>query len=118
MHTLELNCFGARPGEGNRALVVEHGDAGLDARRRLARARNTTCVFIDEGADGALQVDFFYPHARSPLCLHATLAVAAVLFARTPGADTIAVTTAMHGQRLELLRDGGDYFVRLAPQPV
>jgi PhzF family phenazine biosynthesis protein len=54
---------------------------------------------------------------RSPLCLHATLAVAAVLFGRGESAGTIAVQTAMKGQRLELSREGDDYFVRLSPQP-
>ncbi|WP_296948522.1 PhzF family phenazine biosynthesis protein [uncultured Massilia sp.] len=117
MHTQELICFGARPGQGNPALVVEGAPADPDARRRLAHARDTTCVFVDTGADGTRSVDYWYPHARSPLCLHATLAVAALLFARRPDAAAIAVETAMHGQRLALLRDGGDYFVRLAPQP-
>jgi PhzF family phenazine biosynthesis protein len=123
-----LICFGARPGAGNPALVVEGGPRDADARLALAREHGSTCVFID-GADAAdvPRIDYFYPHMRSPLCLHATLAVAAVLFAR-PGtsniASTIEVETAMQGQRLALLRegcegrDGGDYFVRLAPQPV
>lgn len=122
MHILEsihaLICFGARPGEGNPALVVEGGDPSPQARQRLARGRNTTCVFIDEDGDGTVRVDYWYPHMRSPLCLHATLAVAAVLFRRTPDAEVIAVETAMHGQRLALLRDGDDYFVRLAAQAV
>lgn len=118
--TNELICFGARPGEGNPALVVEGGDPSPDARQRLARERNTTCVFIDEDEDeddGTVRVDYWYPHMRSPLCLHATLAVAAVLFRRTPDAGVISVETAMQGQRLALLREGDDYFVRLAAQP-
>lgn len=110
-----LICFGAHPGDGNPALVIE--DDGMDqaARQAFAAARNTTCVFLS--ADG--EVDYFYPHMRSPLCLHATLAVAAVLFGRD-GVDaggTIAVRTAMKGQRLTLSREGDAYFVRLAPQP-
>nr|WP_314543331.1 PhzF family phenazine biosynthesis protein [uncultured Massilia sp.] len=116
----ELICFGARPGEGNPALVIEGGDPSPEARQRLARERNTTCVFIDEDRDkdgGTVRVDYWYPHMRSPLCLHATLAVAAVLFRRTPDASVIAVETAMQGQRLALLREGDDYFVRLAAQP-
>jgi PhzF family phenazine biosynthesis protein len=55
---------------------------------------------------------------RSPLCLHATLAVAALLFARPGAPATLAVTTALKGQRLVLSQDGDDYFVQLAPQPV
>ncbi len=119
MHIHELICFGARSGEGNPALVVEGASADSAARLGLARERDTTCVFLDTGADAAdtLRVDYWYPHTRSPLCLHATLAVAALLFDRRPDAGSIAVATAMHGQRLALLRDGGDYFVRLAAQP-
>jgi predicted PhzF superfamily epimerase YddE/YHI9 len=93
MHVQELICFGANPGDGNPALVIE--DDGMDpaARQSFAAARNTTCDFL--ARDG--EVDYFYPHMRSPLCLHATLAVAAVLFGRdgaAPGA-TVDVRTAM-----------------------
>lgn len=123
MHTHRLICFGARPGEGNPALVFEDGPREADARQALAREHGTTCVFVDEGGGGenaVPRIDYYYPHMRSPLCLHATLAVAAVLFAR-PGTSTIAATieveSAMKGQRLALSREGGAYFVRLAPQP-
>jgi PhzF family phenazine biosynthesis protein len=113
MHAQTLNCFGAHPGDGNPALVIE--DDGMDpaARQAFALAHNTTCVFLSPDND----VDYFYPHMRSPLCLHATLAVAAVLFGRNPLAATIAVRTAMKGQELVLSREGDDYFVRLAPHP-
>jgi PhzF family phenazine biosynthesis protein len=113
-----LRCFSARPGAGNPALVIEDGEQDPDARQALARARGTTCVFVDMAADGTRSVDFYYPHMRSPLCLHATLGVAAVLFARAPDAGAIAVRTALKGQLLELVRAEHDYFVRLAAQPV
>jgi PhzF family phenazine biosynthesis protein len=113
MHVQTLNCFGAHPGAGNPALVIE--DAGMDlaARQAFATARNTTCVFVSADKE----VDFFYPHMRSPLCLHATLAVAAVLFGRPGAPATMTVRTAMKGQPLLLSREGDDYFVKLAPQP-
>ena len=114
MHVQTLICFGTRPGDGNPALVIEDDGMDLAARQAFAAERNTTCVFLSP--DG--EVDYFYPHMRSPLCLHATLAVAAVLFGRSgDAAGTIAVRTAMKGQLLALSREGEDYFVKLAPQP-
>jgi PhzF family phenazine biosynthesis protein len=115
MHVQELICFGAHPGDGNPALVIENDGMDLPARQAFAAGRNTTCVFLS--AIG--EVDYFYPHTRSPLCLHATLAVAALLFGRD-GLDagaTVDVRTAMKGQLLTLSREGDAYFVRLAPQP-
>lgn len=112
MHVQTLRCFGARPGEGNPALVIESDGMDPAGRQAFALERNTTCVFLS--ADG--EVDYYYPHMRSPLCLHATLAVA-VLFGRPGAAATMRVRTAMKGQVLGLSREGGDYFVRLAPQP-
>lgn len=114
-----MTCFGARPGAGNPALVIEDGPLDPAERQALARERNTTCVFIGGAAtaDVLPRIDFFYPHARSPLCLHATLAVAALLLARPGAPAMIAVETAMHGQPLALSRQGGDYYVSLLPQP-
>lgn len=113
MQIRALTCFGEHAGDGNPALVIEGDRSNEEARRALAQARNTTCVFLDGDV-----VDFYYPHMRSPLCIHATLAVAHVLFARHPDAPTLAVTTAMRGQRLELQRDGDAFFVRLQAQEV
>ncbi|CAH0227272.1 putative isomerase YddE [Massilia sp. Bi118] len=113
MHVQTLNCFGARPGEGNPALVIENDGMDQAARQALTADRNTTCVFLSPERE----VDYFYPHMRSPLCLHATLAVAALLFGRDPGAGAIAVRTAMKGQLLTLSCEGDDYFVKLAAQP-
>ena len=117
MHAQTLICFGSRPGDGNPALVIEDDGMDATARQAFAAARNTTCVFLSR--DG--EVDYFYPHMRSPLCLHATLAVAAVLLGRGSGPGHagagIAVRTAATGQVLPLAREGAAYFVKLAPQP-
>lgn len=111
MQVHALKCFGEGKGDGNPALVIEGGPAAGEARHAFARSRQTTCVFLDDGV-----VDFYYPHMRSPLCLHATLAVAHVLFARRPDAALLSVTTAMHGQRLELVREDEAFFIRLQAQ--
>jgi PhzF family phenazine biosynthesis protein len=110
IHTFDV--FGARPGAGNPALVIEEDGFDDAGRQAFARDRGITCVFLD--AQRGL-IDYWYPHARSPLCAHATLAAARVLFARH-GAEPLAVTTAMRGQRLDLRRDGATYYVSLQPQ--
>lgn len=118
MRIHEFVCFGERPGEGNPALVIEGGNANPGWRRALARERNLTCVFVDPGDDleTAAVLDFVYPHARSPLCLHATLAAAQILFERQGRDAPLMVKTAMRGQPLLLARDGEHVFVRLARQ--
>jgi predicted PhzF superfamily epimerase YddE/YHI9 len=58
MHVQTLKCFGAQPGDGNPALVVE--DDGMDqaARQAFASARDTTCVFLaPPGGDGVAEID-------------------------------------------------------------
>lgn len=113
-----LKCFGAEAGGGNAALVVENDDGSEAQRQAFARERQVSaCVFIDRQADGAVVLDYFYPHTRSPLCLHATLAATHVLLA-APGAPvTLTVTTAMRRQALQLLRSTEGLFIGLAPQP-
>ncbi|MGX4640464.1 PhzF family phenazine biosynthesis protein [Massilia sp. SYSU DXS3249] len=120
MRIQEFTCFAGGAGGGNPALVVEDGPPGLEARLALARERALTCVFLDPAdAPGiAATLDFVYPHMRSPLCLHATLAAAKVLFERQGTAAPLAVTTAMRGQRLELTQLGEDVFAGLVRQEV
>jgi len=118
MHVHALRCFGATPGAGNPALVIEGDRSSPDARQAFARERDTTCVWIDPTSDDGIAavVDFYYPHTRSPLCLHATLAAAERLFAHADAQPPLTVKTAMHGQPLALTREGDDLLVRLAPQ--
>jgi len=116
MRQFELTCFGTRPGEGNPALVLLDDTRGVAERQHFAHASGrAACVFVDEDGAAALTLDFYYPHARSPLCLHATLAAARVLLDMAPG--SLTVRTALRGQRLVLRRRGDDVFIELAPQP-
>jgi len=110
MPIYELKCFGTRPGEGNAALVILDGPAAAEERQAFATAANkSACVFVDGGT-----LDYYYPHTRSPLCLHATLAAARVLLADSSG--PMAVRTAMRNQELLLARSSAGVFVSLAPQ--
>jgi PhzF family phenazine biosynthesis protein len=113
----ELRCFGAVPGGGNPALVIQDDQRDAEQRQQFAHQRNKpACVFIDRAPGGAIVLDYFYPHTRSPLCLHATLAAARVLL--SPGRPVLTVHTAMRGQALELLLHDGELYVGLDPQPV
>lgn len=113
-----LQCFGAAPGGGNAALVVENDGSSETARQQFARERQVSaCVFIDRQADGGIVLDYFYPHTRSPLCLHATLAAAHVLLTAPGDPATLTVTTAMRGQVLQLVHNAAGLFIGLAPQP-
>jgi PhzF family phenazine biosynthesis protein len=71
-------------------------------------------VFIDAAHGGDIVLDYFYPHTRSPLCLHATLAAARVLL--SPQRPELQVRTAMHGQLLTLILQDGEVFIQLARQ--
>jgi PhzF family phenazine biosynthesis protein len=126
MRTHLVRCFGALPGSGNLALVIAGAPLEVAARQAFARRQPyPACVFLDPGT-GAQQgagpdwiADYYYPHARSPLCLHATLAAAHGLFAQAVQAPAeIVLATAMHGQALRLRREGDTYFVALQAQAV
>lgn len=113
-----LKCFGTHIGTGNPALVIENGPPEAAARQEFARERILPCAFIDGSlhAGSPLRVDYYYPHARMQLCVHSTLAVAAVLFGHAGAPSSIALDTAMRHQRLFLTREGEQYFVRLDVQ--
>ena len=107
----EIQCFGVDRSAGNRALVIQGASLSADDRVLFAAmARRPACVFV--GDDGVL--DYIYPHGRSPLCLHATLAAARVLFIRHVHDQSITVRTATTGQPLLLTRDETRYFVELS----
>lgn len=119
-----FRCFGEHAGDGNPALVIEGEPVTMDARQAFARERAMTCVWIDPSNEPgvAAVVDYFYPHMRSPLCLHATLAVGQRLFMRHGLGRELTIMTAVRGQRLGLTADAdGEVFVRLqaqdTPQP-
>ncbi|UGQ45141.1 PhzF family phenazine biosynthesis protein [Massilia endophytica] len=116
METFELKCFGVRAGEGNLALVMLNDTRDEAARQRFAAdAGKPATVFVTAGdSEAAYTLDYFYPHTRSPLCLHATLAAGRVLLDRQPG--PLIVRTAMRGQLLTLSAQDGRIFIGMARQ--
>ena len=116
MRIHELMCFGAAPGHGNLALVVENGPASSAQRQAFAAdSKRPACVFLGTPVAGdPYKADFYYPHARSPLCLHAALAAAHVLVPR--GHATLV--TAMRGQHIKLRQDAHGTFAGVRRQAV
>lgn len=111
----EVLCFGVAAGGGNPALVIQDDHGSAEQRQQFAREqRKPACVFIDHPEDGGIVLDYFYPHTRSPLCLHATLAAARVLL--SPQRPELVVRTAMRGQALTLILQDGEVFVQLSKQ--
>ncbi len=117
-----FRCFGRTPDSGNLALVChsEHAQ-GLSVERRQAHARNLSapaCVFVDPGVepDEAATLDYYYPHARSTLCLHASLAAAAWL--RQRDGQLPAFLRTASGLRLQVSEEGGIILFRLREQAV
>ena len=101
VHT--VRCFGAAPGYGNVSQVIENGPDPAQERQAFAHeAGHNACVFITPLPNGeGWEADYYYPHGRSPLCLHASLAAAHVLLART---NSVQLTTAMRGQKIPLIK--------------
>lgn len=114
-----FQCFGEQADNGNPVQVIEDELSPRDARQTFTRERNMTCVWIDPPDEAGVVaiLDYFYPHTRSPLCLHATLAVGQRLFMRHGLVSELTVKTIVHGQRLGLAAGfNGEVFVRLQTQ--
>ncbi|NYH14737.1 PhzF family phenazine biosynthesis protein [Paraburkholderia bryophila] len=110
-------CFGRHEGTGNAAIVVEHAALAEAERLAFAREQNAAAtVFVETNAAGETQLDYFYPHMRSPLCLHATLAASAVFFERNPEIERTRFVTSLRGQVLEVTRLDQSLFVEVSPQ--
>lgn len=98
-----FHCFGRTDESGNAAIVVEDSPLAEAERLEFARRQGASAtVFVDANATGDLQLDYYYPHARSPLCLHATLAASAVFFERYPNMARLQFVTSMRQQVLEI----------------
>lgn len=102
----KLCCFGTIENTGSNAFIIEN-DA-FDIRSRLVftyKQKMPASIFIEEKiGDNTIILDYYYPHARSPLCLHGTLAAGYVLFSEYPEKSQITVTTSMHKQKISIIK--------------
>jgi predicted PhzF superfamily epimerase YddE/YHI9 len=98
-----VHCFGRTDESGSTAIVVESSALAEPGRLEFARQQDASAtVFVDANAAGDPQLDYYYPHTRSPLCLHATLAASAVFFERYPCIERLRFVTSMHRQALAI----------------
>ncbi|SIT49030.1 putative epimerase, PhzC/PhzF [Paraburkholderia piptadeniae] len=112
-----MRCFGRTDESGNAALVIEDSTLAEVERLEFAQQQDANAtVFVDANAACDPQLDYYYPHARSPLCLHATLAASAIYFERHPDIARLRFVTSMHRQALEVERDNQDIFVGVKAQ--
>jgi PhzF family phenazine biosynthesis protein len=118
MHIERYKCFGATALNGNDAVVVsgpELSGWSQDERQQFTIEQEAhACVFVD--ADGPLMLDFYYPHTRSPLCLHASLAAADHIWKTGWQDSVLLLTTSLKKQPLAFDRAGGTIFVSVDMQ--
>ncbi len=120
MQVHQIRCFGAASGYGNVAMVIENGPTSTAERQAFARQSGVSaCVFLASlpGTAAGWEADYYYPHARSPLCLHATLAAVHVLLGRDAG-HAVALQTAMRGQNIPLVSSADGTFAIVQKQAV
>ena len=117
MNFHRMLCFGRNDESGNAAIVVEDSALAEPERLKFAQRQDASAtVFVEADAAGDMQLDYYYPHARSPLCLHATLAASAVFFERYPHTGRARCVTSMHRQVLEVERVDEGIFVGVKAQ--
>ena len=124
MRQWTIDAFASQPFMGNPACVVEPMDAWPDAARLQALAAENNQAepaFLVKTPDPArFALRWFTPALEVPLCGHATLAAAHVLYAEL-GATSGAITFDTQSGPLIVTREGGGYrmdFPATAPRRI
>src|SRR5471032_3143784 len=124
MNVERYRCFGATALNGNDAVVVsgpELSSWSLEDRQQFTIEQHAhACVFVDadDSASGQITLDFYYPHARSPLCLHASLAAAYYLHTHNVAEYSGSVLTSMNKQLLTFTHSGNELHISVEPDQV
>lgn len=117
----QVNAFTAVPFAGNPAgVVLLDGPREDEWMRRVSAELNLAeTAFLRELPDGSRELRWFTPMVEVPLCGHATLATAHVLFqtgAAAPG-EVLAFTTRSSGQ-VRARQDDGDIVLDFPAYPL
>lgn len=124
MHLKRFRCFGTGPDSGNEALVIfQRGSSEWSVAERqkfAAEQKANACVFINTMEDGIgpCVLDFYYPHARSPLCLHASLAAAHYMQTHHVAEYSGSALTSMSKQVLTFAHAGNELRTSVEPDHV
>lgn len=116
-----LRCFGTMPNTGNQAIVVTENIHSSPEERLLftQQYKRPACVFMEVSPKtGDIILDYYYPHARSPLCLHATLAASQVYFSQYAEHSKLTVVTSMGQQKIEVEKKHDRIFVEVCEQKI
>lgn len=77
MSNAMYTCFAIDEAAGSDAYVIEESGLLPSDKLKLAQIKGSSAiVFFEKIQSETYVLDFYYPHARSPLCLHAALAAA------------------------------------------
>jgi predicted PhzF superfamily epimerase YddE/YHI9 len=123
MDLVRYQCFGTTPHNGSDALLVSGPELAnwspVERHAFTVAQKVHACVFIDRDARGGglASLDFYYPHMRSPLCLHASIAAARYVWGDRPYDDSLLLVTAMKQQALIFDRENEDVYVSVEPVP-
>lgn len=121
LRTYRIDAFTTEPGRGNPAGVVTNAQ-GLDAARMQAIAHElgfseTAFVLPARGGDHDLQLRFFTPTTEVPVCGHATVGAHYALALENGTVGPRRQLTGAGVQRVEVMRRGGDFVVRVEQNP-
>jgi len=120
MRQWTVDAFAAAPFRGNQACVLEPFDAWPDAgwMQALASENNQaeTAYLLKTGDPARFGLRWFTPMLEVPLCGHATLASAHVLFAEL-GLEVDAITFDTRSGPLIVRREGARYVMDFPSAP-
>lgn len=109
-----MKSFGRSEASGSEVRVVLYDKHSPTERLRIAREQGkSACVFVDEATSNsaAFNLDFYYPHARSKLCLHAVLAASKLYFENNIASETVIFRTALDQQHIVSRRQEDHVFL-------
>ncbi len=118
MKTNTFKCFGSKRNTGNLATIIS-GAENLSVAERLQLTQEKqyhASVFLNPINDTVISLDFYYPHMRSPLCLHATLAVAYQYFNEHTDVSQLTLITPSK-QKITATQPDNNIWLQLDPKP-